>query len=223
MSTYVITEACIGLKDGTCVEVCPAACIHTTPDAPQYYIDPEICIACEQCFFVCPVDAIYKDEDVPAHLAHYLDINADFFKQNKLAAEPIDFPTAVQIINAVKTYAESVGATVAIAVVDPNGEELATGRTGAPNAETEARALNRAYTAALLQVGTHQLSRGNEKPATAAAAGFDDSRMETAAGGLPVFEGLEVRGAIGVAGGANPQQDLQCCQAGMEVMRATVH
>ena len=42
MATYVITEACIGVKDATCVDVCPAACIHTTPDAPQYYIDPEI-------------------------------------------------------------------------------------------------------------------------------------------------------------------------------------
>ena len=42
MPTYVITEACVGRKDATCVDVCPAACIHTTPDAPQYYIDPDL-------------------------------------------------------------------------------------------------------------------------------------------------------------------------------------
>ena len=40
--TYVITEPCIGEKNGACVDVCPAACIHTTPNAPQNYIDPEL-------------------------------------------------------------------------------------------------------------------------------------------------------------------------------------
>ena len=87
MATYVITEACIGVKDATCVDVCPVACIHTTPDAPMYYIDPDICIACEQCFIVCPVNAIYLDSDVPEHLRHYLEINAEFFRENKERSE----------------------------------------------------------------------------------------------------------------------------------------
>ena len=39
---YVITELCT--LDGSCVEVCPVACIHTQPNAPQYYIDPDVCI-----------------------------------------------------------------------------------------------------------------------------------------------------------------------------------
>lgn len=37
--TYVITDLCT--LDGACAEVCPVACIHTTPEAPQFYIDPE--------------------------------------------------------------------------------------------------------------------------------------------------------------------------------------
>ena len=56
--TYVIAEPCIGEKNGACVDVCPAGCIHTTPDAPQNYIDPAVCIECEQCVLVCPVDAL---------------------------------------------------------------------------------------------------------------------------------------------------------------------
>ena len=64
---YVITEACT--RDGACVEVCPVACIHTTPDAPQFYIDPDICIECEQCEVVCPVDAIYLDTSLAGPLA----------------------------------------------------------------------------------------------------------------------------------------------------------
>jgi len=56
--SYIITNLCT--NDGACVEVCPVACIHTTPGAPQFYIDPEVCIDCEQCEIVCPVDAIFN-------------------------------------------------------------------------------------------------------------------------------------------------------------------
>jgi len=61
--SYVITELCT--LDGSCVEVCPVACIHTQPDAPQYYIDPDVCIECEQCEIVCPVNAIAVDWKLP--------------------------------------------------------------------------------------------------------------------------------------------------------------
>ena len=64
-SPYVITEPCVGVKDGTCVEVCPVDCIETSPEEDQYYIDPELCIACEQCVLVCPVDAIYLEDKSP--------------------------------------------------------------------------------------------------------------------------------------------------------------
>ena len=40
---YVITNLCT--NDGTCVDVCPVACIHTMPGAPQFYVDPEVCIS----------------------------------------------------------------------------------------------------------------------------------------------------------------------------------
>jgi NAD-dependent dihydropyrimidine dehydrogenase PreA subunit len=37
---YVITERCIGVKDASCVDVCPVDCIHSTEADEQYYIDP---------------------------------------------------------------------------------------------------------------------------------------------------------------------------------------
>ena len=64
-SSYVITDPCIGVKDGTCVEVCPVDCIASSDDEPQFFIDPALCIACEQCVLVCPVDAIYLEHEVP--------------------------------------------------------------------------------------------------------------------------------------------------------------
>jgi ferredoxin len=79
--TYVITEACIGTKDASCVEACPVDCIHSTDADPQYYIDPDTCIDCGACEPVCPVNAIYAESDVPAEYKQYIQINADYFKK----------------------------------------------------------------------------------------------------------------------------------------------
>jgi NAD-dependent dihydropyrimidine dehydrogenase PreA subunit len=61
--TYVITEPCIGTKDASCVDVCPVDCIHSTGDDPQYYINPETCLDCAACESVCPVSAIFFEDD----------------------------------------------------------------------------------------------------------------------------------------------------------------
>ncbi len=53
--TYVITQPCIGVKDGSCVDVCPVDCIHPAEgesdydDFPQLYINPDECIDCGAC------------------------------------------------------------------------------------------------------------------------------------------------------------------------------
>ena len=38
--TYVICQPCIGVKDASCVDVCPVDCIHAREEDEQYYIDP---------------------------------------------------------------------------------------------------------------------------------------------------------------------------------------
>ncbi|MFN2432403.1 MAG: indolepyruvate ferredoxin oxidoreductase subunit alpha [Gemmatimonadota bacterium] len=75
--TYVITEACIGVKDASCVDVCPVDCIH--PGEDQLFIDPDECIECAACEPECPVNAIFAEEDVPEKYKNYTQINADFF------------------------------------------------------------------------------------------------------------------------------------------------
>ncbi|HEY1518003.1 MAG TPA: 4Fe-4S binding protein [Solirubrobacteraceae bacterium] len=79
--TYVITEPCIGVKDASCVEVCPVDCIHTDDAAEQYFIDPEDCIDCAACVELCPVDAIYADDQVPPEWERFLEINAAYFRR----------------------------------------------------------------------------------------------------------------------------------------------
>ena len=82
---YIIAEPCIGTKDTACVEVCPVDCIHPTKDddrfegAKQLYIDPETCIDCGACEPVCPVTAIFPEEELPDKWNEYVAINADYF------------------------------------------------------------------------------------------------------------------------------------------------
>ena len=82
---YVITEACIGTKDASCVAVCPVDCIHPGPDeagfadTEQLFIDPNVCIDCGACEPECPVTAIFAEDAVPDGQQQYIQINADYF------------------------------------------------------------------------------------------------------------------------------------------------
>lgn len=79
--TYVIALPCIGVKDASCVEVCPVDCIHSDDDELQYFIDPDVCIDCGVCAEVCPVEAIFFEDDLPEEWSHYLGINQKYFER----------------------------------------------------------------------------------------------------------------------------------------------
>jgi NAD-dependent dihydropyrimidine dehydrogenase PreA subunit len=83
--TYVITEPCIGVKDGSCVDVCPVDCIHATDDDTMLFIDPDECIDCGACEPECPVSAIFPEESLPAEWAEYTKINAVWFTDKAAA------------------------------------------------------------------------------------------------------------------------------------------
>ena len=83
----VITQACIGVKDAACTQVCPVDCIHPRPDEADYanvdhlFINPDDCIDCGACESVCPVSAIYPLEDVPEDLKSFIEKNANYYKK----------------------------------------------------------------------------------------------------------------------------------------------
>jgi len=75
---YVIAEHCIGVKDRSCVEVCPVDCIHEGVD--QLFIDPNECIDCGLCEPECPVKAIFVADDVPEKWKDFIQKNAEFYE-----------------------------------------------------------------------------------------------------------------------------------------------
>ena len=82
---YVIAQPCIGVKDNSCVEVCPVDCIHSTDDADQYFINPDECIDCGVCAEVCPVEAIFFEDDLPGAVGI---IHA---RQRRILQEPLAY------------------------------------------------------------------------------------------------------------------------------------
>jgi len=89
--TYVITDPCIDTLDKSCVEVCPVDCIHYDEgDDRKLFIDPDECIDCGACEPVCPVTAIFAEDDVPSGQEAYTEIDALWFKDKDAARAKVN-------------------------------------------------------------------------------------------------------------------------------------
>ena len=75
--TYVIGEPCIDVMDRSCREECPVDCIYEGGRA--LYINPDECVDCGACEPVCPVEAIYFEDEVPEKWRVHIEDNARFF------------------------------------------------------------------------------------------------------------------------------------------------
>jgi NAD-dependent dihydropyrimidine dehydrogenase PreA subunit len=82
---YVITEICVGSKDASCYEACPVDAIGPNPhdvgftEHEQLFIDAAVCIDCGACDPVCPVEAIYREDELPEEHRGSIAANKSFF------------------------------------------------------------------------------------------------------------------------------------------------
>jgi ferredoxin len=79
MSFYVVTEPCFGCKYTDCVVVCPVDCFYEGEQ--MLYIDPDECIDCQACVPECPVEAIFREDEVPEKWEGFIQLNADMVPQ----------------------------------------------------------------------------------------------------------------------------------------------
>ena len=78
--TYVITDACVDIRDRSCMEECPVDCIYEGDR--KMYINPVECIDCGACEQVCPTSAalsVLKLANTDA--AWNVEDNAGFFEE----------------------------------------------------------------------------------------------------------------------------------------------
>jgi NAD-dependent dihydropyrimidine dehydrogenase PreA subunit len=88
--TFVITSACIDVKDQSCVAVCPVDCIYVEGDDRMCYIHPVECINCAVCVEACPVAAISEEKDLPDESAPFTRVNALWFEDKASARALVD-------------------------------------------------------------------------------------------------------------------------------------
>jgi ferredoxin len=215
---YVITELCI--RDGACAEVCPVMCIHSTPEAPQFYIDPDICIECEQCVVVCPVDAVFLDIDLPPQYEAAEEENADFFRETKERVEQISYASAMDVIHAAEEFARRMGHLISVAIIDGSGAPVALSRMDGAAPQTSELALNKAYTATVYNIASDP-NRLAHRSLVVSSRG----KIMAGSGGIAIMGafGAETIGAIGVAGSSSDGADVQCCQAGLTALNDAHH
>lgn len=77
--TYVVAQPCVDVKDKSCIDECPVDCIYE--GERQMYIQPDECVDCGACEPVCPVEAIFYEDDVPEEWAHFHTVNVEFFAE----------------------------------------------------------------------------------------------------------------------------------------------
>ena len=73
----MIALPCVDVKDKACIEECPVDCIYEGDR--MLYIHPDECVDCGACEPVCPVEAIYYEDDLPSQWADYYKANVEFF------------------------------------------------------------------------------------------------------------------------------------------------
>ena len=73
------------------MQACPVDVIHPTPDEPDYttveqlYIDPVGCIDCGACVPECPVEAIYRHDELPDNWLGYVATNRNYYSPAQAA------------------------------------------------------------------------------------------------------------------------------------------
>ncbi|WP_293447088.1 heme-binding protein [Planktotalea sp.] len=133
-----------------------------------------------------------------------------------LTLKRLDSSDATRILAGAKAKAEEIGIAMCIAITDESCNLLAFLRMDGSKIPSITLAIDKSYTASGTRKPTHDLAEPSMpgKPVYGLTSTIG-GRMVVIAGGLPIFTGDDVIGAIGVSSGT-PAQDLAVAEAGVQ-------
>lgn len=139
-----------------------------------------------------------------------------------VAQRVVDWPAAARAVHAAAAHAAALGLRVNVAVVDAGGNLAAFLRMpGAPLHSIDI-AIDKAFTAASFGLATGAWSDALRQHSQAVRQGLvQRARFVAFGGGLPLLDGAERIGGIGVSGGSE-QQDELCAQAGVDALTSSL-
>ena len=129
----------------------------------------------------------------------------------------INIEVALRIIDVAKKKAQEIGIPMNIAIVDEGANLVAFQRMDGAWLGSINIAFNKAYTARCFNIGTRELAPLCQpgQPLFGIHAS-NDGRLIIFAGGIPLKDGEDIVGAIGVSGGT-VEQDQEVAEAGVSV------
>ena len=115
--------------------------------------------------------------------------------------QSIDYAEAKRIIDAIVGRVQQTGKNGVIAVTDPHGELIAFARMDGAPVSSIPIAMNKAYTAARERTSSEEIGKRARHPQKGFEIGyFGDPRFVGWGGGVPVWRGGAVVGAVAVSG-----------------------
>ncbi len=119
---------------------------------------------------------------------------------------------ANRMIEAGIRRAEEIGVPMVLAVVDAGGHVIETRRMDDALVVSISLAPNKAYTAAVVRLATHELARVAQPQAPLYGIDTNIPNLTLVGGGLPLRQEGQVVGAVGVSGGS-VEQDVAVAEA----------
>lgn len=128
----------------------------------------------------------------------------------------VSLETAKAIVDACEQKAEEIDNPMVITVSNSEGNLIAQHRMDGAWLASVDISRNKAYTAAALDMPTHELAEPSEPGNSLyGLQNTNQGRMVIFGGGYPLVEDGEVVGAVGVSGGA-VSQDMEVAEAGVD-------
>jgi uncharacterized protein GlcG (DUF336 family) len=135
----------------------------------------------------------------------------------------MNIDTAKKVIKAAIKQAREMNRLCSVAVVDARGFLVALHRMDQALIPTVDIARDKAWTAATFRMPSSDVGRFGDP--SSPGFGFNtqnwNDRLTTIPGGLPIKDGDEVVGGVGVCGGT-PEEDVTVCRAALDKVFASV-
>ncbi|MEU8629517.1 heme-binding protein [Streptomyces sp. NPDC048669] len=136
-----------------------------------------------------------------------------------LTTRSISLAGAQRVIGAALANAEESDCRVSLVVIDAGGNVTAMARRDGTADTATTVALNKANTALTLRTATDVFGKAIEDNTMLVSSLGSQPGIALIAGGLPITEGDEVIGAIGVSG-SRDGKDLTIARAGADALRS---
>jgi len=80
---HVVDELCQACRKCLAREACRSKAILQIDPGEPPFIDPSRCFGCRACIPACPVRAIFPEDEIPEKWKHFIQINADYYKNKR--------------------------------------------------------------------------------------------------------------------------------------------